>query len=208
MTKTIVIIAALVAVSASLGVETRDAADERTRVAAPLTGLERQRLVAHLEMTASWLVDEVSGISRGQLEFRPSADAWSIMQVIDHLVVVAPIYWRDLQTAVHAPATTRASQMTDADVLWYGIDRTRREKAIATEVAKGQWRDLRDALDAYRKHHTRLLQYIKATNDDLRSHVVERQACDAFQWALLISTHEQRHILQIREIKAHPKFPS
>jgi len=24
---------------------------------------------------------------------------------------------------------------------------------------------------------------------------------------LLISTHEQRHVLQIREIKAHPKFP-
>jgi len=208
MTKIFVIIAALVAGSASPGVAIRETPDERTRVAAPLTGLERQRLLAHLEMTASWLVDEVSGVSRAQLEFRPSADAWSIMHVIDHLVVVAPIYWQDLQTAVHAPATTRPSQTTDADILWYGIDRTRRETAIPSEVPKGQWRDVRDALDAYRKHHTRLVQYIKATNDDLRSHVVERQACDAFQWALLISTHEQRHILQIREIKAHPKFPS
>jgi integrase len=34
-----------------------------------------------------------------------------------------------------------------------------------------------------------------------------RQGCDAYQWALLISTHEQRHILQIREIKSDPKFP-
>jgi hypothetical protein len=208
MTKTIVVIAVLVAGSGYLGIATRETPDARPRVAAPLTGLERQRLIAHLEMTASWLVDEISGVSRAQLGFRPSPEAWSIMQVIDHLVVVAPIYWQDLQTAVHAPATTRASQTTDADILWYGIDRTRREKAIPTEVPKGQLRDLRDALDAYRKHHTRLVQYIKATNDDLRSHVVERQACDAFQWALLISTHEQRHILQIREIKAHPEFPS
>jgi uncharacterized damage-inducible protein DinB len=162
-----------------------------------------------LDATLAKLDDEVSGVSRAQVEFRPSAEAWSIMQVIDHLVVVAPIYWRDLQTAVHAPATTRAtSQTTDADILWYGIDRTRRETAIPTEVPKGQWRDLRAALDAYRGHQARLVQYIKATDDDLRSHVVERQACDAFQWALLISTHEQRHILQIREIKAHPKFPS
>jgi hypothetical protein len=30
---------------------------------------------------------------------------------------------------------------------------------------------------------------------------------DAFQWLLLISTHGQRHILQIREIKAAPGFP-
>jgi hypothetical protein len=36
---------------------------------------------------------------------------------------------------------------------------------------------------------------------------VRRQQCDAYQWALLISTHEQRHILQIREIKADPRFP-
>lgn len=40
--------------------------------AASLTALERQRLVAHLEMTESWLVDEVSGLSSGQLQFRPA----------------------------------------------------------------------------------------------------------------------------------------
>lgn len=206
MTKAIVVI--LVVGSGYFGIATRETPNERPRVAASLTAVERQRLIAHLEMTASWLVDELSGVSRAQLEFRPSPDAWSIMQVIDHLVVVAPIYWQDLQAAVQAPATTRTSQTTDADILWYGIDRTRRERAVPTEVPKGQLRDLRDALDAYGRHHSRLLLYIKTTNDDLRSHVVERQACDAYQWALLISTHEQRHILQIREIKAHPKFPS
>ncbi len=172
-----------------------------------LTTPERQRLVAHLEMTAGWLIDEVSGLSPAQRDFRPSPDAWSIMQVLDHLVVVAPIYWQDLQTAVKAPAATRASRMTDADVLWYGIDRTWREKAIPSEVPTGQLRDVSAALDAYRAHRARLLQYIKTTSDDLRSHVVDRQHCDAYQWALLISTHEQRHILQIREIKAHPMFP-
>jgi hypothetical protein len=75
-------------------------------------------------------------------------------------------------------------------------------------VPKGQLRDLRQALDAIRKQHAQLRQYIKTTSDDLRSRVVERQGSDAYQWALLISTHEQRHILQIREIKADPKFPA
>ena len=32
-------------------------------IAASITELERQRLIAHLEMTASWLTDEVSGLS-------------------------------------------------------------------------------------------------------------------------------------------------
>ena len=55
--------------------------------------------------------------------------------------------------------------------------------------------------------HARLLEYVRTTTDDLRSRLVERQNCDAYQWALLISTHEQRHVLQIREIKAHPNYP-
>ena len=33
-----------------------------------------------------------------------------------------------------------------------------------------------------------------------------RQRCDAYQWALLISTHEQRHVLQIREMKRSKSF--
>jgi hypothetical protein len=30
---------------------------------------------------------------------------------------------------------------------------------------------------------------------------------DVNQWVLMISTHSQRHILQIREVKAHAKYP-
>ena len=175
--------------------------------AAALTATERQHLVAHLEMTAAWLADEVTGLTAAQIAFQPDTDAWSIAQVVDHLVVVAPIYWRDLQAALERPAGARTSAMSDADVLWYGIDRTRREQAIPGERPAGDLRDMPAALATYRKHHDRLLQYIRTTTDDLRGHVVPRQACDAYQWALLISTHEQRHILQIREIKANPRFP-
>jgi hypothetical protein len=120
--------------------------------------------------------------------------------------VVGPVYWEDLQRAVKAPVG-RPSMMTDADILWYGIDRTNREKAIPSEIPKGL-QDLRAGLDTYRKLHARLVQYIRTTGDDLRSRYVERQGCDAYQWALLITTHEQRHILQIREIKDDPRFPA
>ena len=173
-----------------------------------ITALERQRLVAHMEMTASWLVDEVSKLSQAQVEFRRASGTWSILEVLDHLVVVGPIYWQDLQRGVAGkpPALPLASR--DVDILWYGIDRGRPETALATENPKGSIRDARAGLEAYRANHARLLQYIKTTKDDLRNRVVERQGCDAYQWALLISTHDQRHILQIRQIKADPKFPA
>ncbi len=177
-------------------------------VAREMTEHERQRLLAHLEMTASWLDDEVSGLTERQLEFRRAPDAWTIAQVVEHLAVVAPIYWQDLQTALKQPPRGRKSAMDDADVLWYGIDRGRPEQAIPTERPTGTLRDLRAALEVYRTQHDQLRQFIKTTRDDLRSHIVERQRCDAYQWALLISTHDQRHILQIRETKRDPRFPA
>lgn len=175
--------------------------------AAQMTPLERQRLAAHLEMTASWLSEEVSGLSLAQLEFRRAPGTWTVLEVVDHLVVVGDIYWQDLQKGVKTPLGGRILSSTDADILWYGIDRTNREQAIPSEIPRGQLRDLAAGLDAYRSQHARLLQYVRTTKDDLRKRFVERQNCDAYQWALLISTHVQRHILQIREIKADPKFP-
>jgi hypothetical protein len=172
---------------------------------APLTELERQRLVAHLEVTAGSLVDEVSALSPDQLSFRPAPGTWTILEVLDHINVTGNIYWQDLQTSLKSP-TGRKTMMSDTDILWYGIDRTNREQAIPSEVPKGL-RDVKAGLDAYRRHHMRLIEYVRTTLDDLRAHYVERQRCDAYQWALLISTHEQRHILQIREIKAAPGFP-
>ncbi len=181
------------------------AAETITTAAPPITELERQRLIAHMQMTASWLEDEVSGLSPAQAAFRPSATSWTILEVLDHLVVVGPIYWNDLQSA--KPVAGRAGMMNDIDVLWYGIDRTFRETALKTEEPSRTLRDLQSGVTAYRTQHAKLLEYVRTTTDDLRSRLVERQNCDAYQWALLISTHEQRHVLQIREIKAHPKYP-
>ena len=171
-----------------------------------ISDLERQRLVAHMQMTASWLEDELSGLSAAQASFRSLPASWTILEVLDHLVVVGPIYWNDLQRA-RPVVDGRAGRMNDIDVLWYGIDRTFRETALKSEDPSRTLRDVQSGLKTYRRQHAKLLKYVRTTKDDLRGRLVERQICDAYQWALLISTHEQRHILQIRELKAHPKYP-
>ncbi len=175
--------------------------------AAMMTDLERQRLVAHLEMTGNWLADEVSGLSPAQLQFRPAPGSWSILEVLDHLVVCEPIYWRNFRDAMNAPPVNRRPSGSDESVLWYGIDRTRRQKVVTGEDASGKLKDVNTGLEAFRKLRAEMLQYARTTQEDLRAHFVERERSDAYQWFLLISTHSQRHILQIREIKADSRFP-
>jgi hypothetical protein len=149
----------------------------------------------------------VSGLSPAQLEFRRAPGTWSILEVVDHLVVTGEIYWEDLRKGIRTPLGSRVLTSRDTDILWYGVDRTNREIALTSENPRGQLRDLATGLEEYRRQHARLLEYVKTTRDDLRNRYVERQRCDAYQWALLISTHVQRHILQIREVKVDPKFP-
>ena len=175
--------------------------------AASMTALERQRLVAHLEMTESWLVDELTGLSPAQLQFHSAPDSWSILQVLDHLVVCEPIYWKNFHDAMQAPPSNAVSAGSDDSVLWYGIDRTSRGKVVAGEDASGKLRDVKTGLAAFHRLRAEMLRYARATKDDLRAHYVPRERSDAWQWFLLISTHSQRHILQIREIKTSPRFP-
>jgi len=175
--------------------------------AAPLTGIERGRLIAHLQMTGSWLADEVAGLTEDQINFHPAPDAWSILEVVEHLMVSEEIYWQDLRRALKDPPAGLDLRAYDDAILWYGIDRSNREKAIPAEDVKGRLREPGPGIQAFQKLRAQMLQYARTTKDDLRNHIVPRQRCDAYQWLLLISTHCQRHILQIREIKASPGFP-
>jgi hypothetical protein len=174
---------------------------------ASMTELERRRLVAHLEMTESWLASELAGLSRAQLEFRAAPDRWSILENLDHLVLCEPIYGRNFHDAMKAPARPVAGGGSDDSVLWYGIDRVHRAPAISGEGITGKLKDAKTGLEAFRKLRAEMLDYARTTRDDLRAHYVPRENSDAYQWFLLISTHAQRHILQIREVKASPGFP-
>lgn len=179
----------------------------RLLMGAPMTQSDRENLISHLQMTESWLVDEVSPLSPAQLNFRMAPGKWTVAEVVEHLVIADPTYWQLLQDGIKQPPKHLEKQATDADVLWYGINRTQHQKTEPRKDPKGQAIEIRPAIDSFRKLHSMMLEYARTTNDDLRSHAVPQWGVDAYQCLLEISTHTQRHILQIREIKADPGFP-
>ena len=173
----------------------------------PMTKGDRQRLLAHLEMTESWLVDEVASLSPAQLAFRPSDSAWSVKDVVEHLAVAEPQYWRNLQDSLQQPVVEKPSDSDDAAILWYGIDRTRRARTGEAREPKGQFETASKALDAWRTMRETMRKYAAATEDDLRGRRLKGGNMDVYQWFLMISSHAQRHIGQIREIKHGAGFP-
>jgi DinB superfamily len=173
----------------------------------PMTQGDRQRLLAHLEMTESWLVSELEGLSDAQVKFRPTPESWSITEVVEHLAIAEPQYWQRVQDSMKQPPTTEKPAATDAQILWYGIDRTNRARTGEARIPKGKYATAAAALADFRKLRAEMLGYARSTQEDLRSHKLLEGNQDVYQWFLMISTHSQRHILQIRENKAHAGYP-
>ncbi len=176
-------------------------------VAGELTPGDRQRLLAHLDMTEAWLVSEVAGLSKAQLTFRMAPDSWSIMDVVEHLAIAEPQYWQKVQDSMKQPPTKEQIEATDAGILWYGIDRTNRARTGEARVPKGQFDTIDQSLGAFRKLRAEMGEYARTTKEDMRARKLLEGNMDVYQWFVMISSHSQRHILQIREIKAHAGYP-
>jgi DinB family protein len=179
--------------------------------AAPMTGQDREHLLVHFQMTTQMVAELVQGLSPVQLEYKASPDRWSIREVVSHLAVAEPDYWRDLQKSVKAAPNMKdkKSANTDADIMWYGIDRVVHTKTGGGHEKVDTYKDLGEALGKFQALRATMIEYIKTTDDDLRAHSFGSGAevIDTWQWMLEISTHAERHIQQIREIKNDPNFP-
>ncbi len=159
-------------------------------------------------MTESWLQSELKGLSEAQLRFRMKAESWSITDVVEHLSIAEPQYWKQLNDSMKQPPKTEKLEATDAAILWYGIDRTNRTTTGEARVPTGKVPNVGEPLDMFLKLRATMREYATKTTDDLRSRKLLEGNMDVYQWFLMISSHSQRHILQIREIKADPKYPS
>ena len=177
-------------------------------LAGPMTTGERQRLVAHFEMTEAWLEDEVKNLSPAQLTFKMTPERWSVEEVVMHLAIAEPQYWDQFKQSLARPVQPDFKpQATDLAMLWYGIDRTERTTTGEARVPRDQFPDMKSSLAAFKKLRAEMLTTAKDTQEDLRGRQFLTASQDLYQWFLMISTHSHRHIMQIREVKAHKGFP-
>ena len=173
-----------------------------------MTAAERQRLVAHFEMTDAWLDSEVQGLSEAQLKFKMTPASWSVEEVVMHLAIAEPQYWTQLRESLARPVQADFTpQATDVAMLWYGIDRTQRATTGEARVPRDHFPDMKTSLASFKKLRAEMLTMAKDTPEDLRERQFLTSSQDLYQWFLMISSHSQRHILQIREVKAHKDFP-
>ena len=178
-----------------------------------LTKKERKLATDLCKESRNEVFKVVRGLSEAQLNFRPSAEQWSVKECVQHIALTEELLWNMLQeSAKKAPEPEKRSsvKLDDDQVINMMRSRERKVKTFQKlEPVSAPWSDMPSTLKAFKDQRQKLIQYLRTTTQDLRNHIIESPlgTVDAYQFALLIPAHTQRHLQQIEEVMENENFP-
>jgi DinB superfamily len=180
---------------------------------AEITPQERDRIVKYLSTTGDQVIFEAANLVEAQWTFKPAPDRWSVGEVVEHLALAENMLFELQQkTAGGAPATPEqlaATKGKDETIVKVIPDRTQKAQAPEPLQPAAKLGAQAAVMNTFRERRRKTVEYAGKTKDDLRARVTDSPLgpLDAYQWLLVMGAHAERHLAQIREVKADPKFP-
>ncbi len=175
-----------------------------------LTQGDRDFALSQLHATRKMFVDTVSGLSAAQWKYKTADDRWSIAEVAQHIVLSEDFMMEYLKKELAKPASAPKFRRADDERLYAKwMDRSRKVDAPAELKPQGKLPSPSEAAREFSAKRDRTLDYVRTTQDDLRSHIAGsgENESDTYQWVLGFAAHTERHMAQIREVMASPGFP-
>jgi len=185
-----------------------------TLVDRTLTKDERKSALTMLKDTRGRIITAADGLSAKQLDFKPSPDAWSIADCLDHIALTENLLWSTLvngMKGVANPELRDSIKMKDEEIIPMMTDRSvKRSAPEVLQPSKAPWTGSAAAIAEFRKQRNEHIKYVRSTTEDLRNHVIGMPGgvyLDAYQMLFLLNGHAERHYKQIEAIRADPRFP-
>ena len=174
---------------------------------------ERKYLVENLSRTRNEVITETRNLSQAQWNFKESADRWSINQIVEHLAIWELLLDREVSQALVAgerPELNNGSR-TDSAILAFLME----EKVhIATEYTKPftfivpmGLNQGKNNLEWFLKMRNEGIGFVDSTRSNLRVYFLRPGRGNIHQVFTTIFAHTDRHLRQIRRVKAHANFP-
>jgi len=184
----------------------------------PITGDERDTVVAHLERTQKSFEQTLSGVTPEQWSFKPAPDRWSLAEIAEHIAKMEDML-RGFVTGqlVNIPTPPDFAELTadqykeaDAQVLAQATDRSQKGQAVEPARPAGIYKTVDEGLQAFAEKRTKTIEYARTTQDDLRAHFTPDRKLtriDGYQYLLMMAGHAERHVAQMNEVKTTIGYP-
>jgi hypothetical protein len=180
--------------------------------------MDTERWATKIDETTKGFKESFGKLSPGQLNFKPNAQTWSIAQNIDHLMVINQTYYPVIKTLREGNYKTPFIAKLGFMVSFFGkmilgsVQPDRKRKMRTFPIWEPAQSEISaDILTRFEKHQAELKNLITGCEDLLeKGTVISSPANKNIVYRLetafdIITTHEQRHLEQAREVLADLK---
>jgi len=189
-----------------------------TLCAGPLEKSDRERIQTELNLSSKQFLDSIDGLSQEQWTFKAGPDRWSIAEVSEHIIAaegfIGTLVEKQAMSNPADPAKAEqrraGNSKMDEGLLVRIRDRSAKATAPGEIVPKGIYKTPAEAADAFKAARGKTLEYVATTNEAMRDHffsLIPGIEFDGVQGMLFLAGHNERHVLQIEEVKQSPNYP-
>lgn len=176
------------------------------------TEKDREFALKYLNETKADYLAQLAGLSDKQLNFRAAEGRWTIAEIAEHITVVETALF-GMFTAPGAAKTLKCEELPRiADTALILAITNRSQKFTAPEQVRpnGRWKTRDELVAAFEKARSTTIDYIKNNKADLRATFVQAPMgmMDSFQGILFLTGHGERHLMQLKEVKADKNYPN
>ena len=165
---------------------------------------EKAKLLDALNTSESALRNAVADVPNQLSQTRPAPDRWSILENLEHLVVLENLIHGRFVSAPRLPEETYDPTREEA-ILNRVPNRSVKIKGSETVHPKGQFASVADALAAYRQIRYKLEKLIDDLGPELRRIEMKHPilgTISGYEMLLVVAAHAERHTIQINEAKS------
>lgn len=165
------------------------------------TQQEQTKLLQELEKNTDALKASVAGLSDEQARRKPTPDAWSPLEILEHVVVVNCHFRHRVETAAPLDQPLVEPER-EAELAHRAVDRTERRSAPETSIPKSKFQTLAEALSAIDADMEVNRAFLREYGPRLRSLQFEHPKWGkrtGFDAVNVMCGHTLRHAHQIHE---------
>ena len=169
---------------------------------------ERGLALINLRCTRDAFQAAVSGLSEDQARFKPSPERWSIEEIVEHVTVAEHGMYRFISDLHEVSADPHTAE--SAASFARTTDRKQMPLPAPERVLpKRRFDSLGAALAKFLENRARTIEFVENCTDDLRLRLIQHPVglLNGQDCLAVIINHADRHIDQINELKADPRFP-
>ena len=177
------------------------------------TEADRKLLLDNLIRTKEEILKETNGLSKKQWNFKESPDRWSINQIVEHIGIWELLFMNEISKALARPADTAFAYFVPDSVFLdqdpkdlkknNAMDYTK-PFSFAVPLGNNEGKNNVTWLMTMRNES---IDYLKKETKNIRAQYDYCSGANVHQYYLGIFSHADRHLRQIKKVKAHPNYP-